>query len=223
MPLFGRSKNDKLTSSNLNNELPPSPPTSEAPSSINSGAGRNNLKRDENGNTVTTTTTTTTTTVTGGSHSQSNPTVNGSTVSSNDSGYQSQRSAGNIGEERKNGGYDAPNVPQRHEMRDYQQSNAAGSGPSNPNFSRPMGTTDGIKAAMHGIHGAGEVLRGTLNSAVDRTMNQPPEVVAQNQAIASNGRQEISNQPGNRMAHHVRRRSGNAGSLPAVDERTRIL
>ena len=152
MPLFGRSKNDKLPSSNLNNELPPSPPTSEAPSSINSGAGKNNLKRDENGNTVTTTTTTTTTTITGGSHSQSNPTVNGSTVSSYDSGYQSQRSGGYNADEHRNGGYDAPSVPRRHEMRDYQQSNAAGYGPTNPNFSRPIGTTDGIKAAMHGIH-----------------------------------------------------------------------
>lgn len=154
MPLLHRSKRDKAPLANLTGELPPSPPTSEAPSSINSGGADSNTRGGlgNNNQTVTTTTTTTTTTVAGGTHTQSEPKFNDNTIGSNDSGYQGLRSSGYPGQEPRSGGYDAPNVPRRNEMREYQQNNAAGFAPSSPNYSRPMGATESLKAAAHGIH-----------------------------------------------------------------------
>ncbi|MCJ1478186.1 hypothetical protein MMC13_006862 [Lambiella insularis] len=219
MPLLHRSKKDREPPLNLRGDLPPSPP-----SSFNSGGANSSVQGGSGNNqTVTTTTTTTTTTTAGGTYTQSEPRSNVSNIGSTDSGYQGSYSSSYAAEEPRNGGYDAPNVPRRSEMREHQQNNAAGFGPSSPNYSRPMGTTESLKAAAHGIHGAGEVLRGTFNSAIDRGLNQPSDVVDYNRNVALNGRQEINSQPGHRMGHHIRRRSGSANPLPAVDERTQII
>lgn len=43
----------------------------------------------------------------------------------------------------------------------------------------------------HTIQGAGETLRGTVNSAVDRRFNEQPATVAAHQQIAEQGRREI--------------------------------
>jgi len=61
-----------------------------------------------------------------------------------------------------NHGYEAPNIPPRNNMRNqYSENGGAGYGSgygppspnsSSPNFSRPRGTVEGIKAAAHGIH-----------------------------------------------------------------------
>ena len=46
--------------------------------------------------------------------------------------------------------------------------------------------------------GAGETLRGTLNSSVDRRFNAPPDKVAQHEQVANVGQQEIS---GGKLLH----------------------
>jgi hypothetical protein len=61
--------------------------------------------------------------------------------------------------------YNAPSIPQQSPMRQHQQDNAAGfptnsshppasdtAATSSPNFSRPRGGVEGIKAMAHGIH-----------------------------------------------------------------------
>jgi hypothetical protein len=48
-----------------------------------------------------------------------------------------------------------------------------------------------LKTAAAGIHGAGETLRGTINSAVARRTGAPNEVVAAHDTVAAKGRQEI--------------------------------
>jgi hypothetical protein len=69
------------------------------------------------------------------------------------------------------------------------------------------------------MQGAGEVLRGGLNTAVDRLAQQPTEVVQQSRNVALQGRQEMhqAHRPG-QTGGSVERRP-----LPSVDERTRIL
>lgn len=48
-----------------------------------------------------------------------------------------------------------------------------------------------IKTAAAGIHGAGETLRGTLNSTIDRRLGAAPESIAAHDAVADRGRMEI--------------------------------
>lgn len=56
-------------------------------------------------------------------------------------------------------------------------------------------TLANLKAAAHGIHGAGEALRGTFNSTVDRRFGRDdPAVHAKNQAVIDAGRSEIESQ-----------------------------
>jgi len=73
----------------------------------------------------------------------------------------------------------------------------------------------------HLTQGAGEVLRGTLNSAVERSLNQPPEVVQHYRDIAYDGKREIKD--GHRPGHHMGPTGGSARPMPAVDERTTNL
>ncbi|KAH7389694.1 hypothetical protein DE146DRAFT_620147 [Phaeosphaeria sp. MPI-PUGE-AT-0046c] len=56
-------------------------------------------------------------------------------------------------------------------------------------------TIANLKAAVHGIHGAGEALRGTFNSTVDRRFERGDSTVhAKNQAVIDAGRSEIESQ-----------------------------
>ncbi|KAL9034180.1 MAG: hypothetical protein Q9180_005550 [Flavoplaca navasiana] len=54
-----------------------------------------------------------------------------------------------------------------------------------------QGTLQGLKSAAIGIHGAGETLRGTLNSAVDRRTGAPAERLAEHDRVLAAGRQEM--------------------------------
>ncbi|EAT87606.2 hypothetical protein SNOG_05215 [Parastagonospora nodorum SN15] len=56
-------------------------------------------------------------------------------------------------------------------------------------------TLASLKAAAHGIHGAGEALRGTFNNTVDRRFAPADSAVhAKNQAVIEAGRSEIESQ-----------------------------
>ncbi|KAJ3525371.1 hypothetical protein NM208_g11671 [Fusarium decemcellulare] len=59
-------------------------------------------------------------------------------------------------------------------------------------------TIDNLKSAAAGIHGAGETLRGTLNSTVDKHFGANPKAMDKNQAAIDAGRYEIEN----RMFYH---------------------
>jgi hypothetical protein len=63
--------------------------------------------------------------------------------------------------------------------------------PTSQNFFRPTSLAGGIKAAVAGVHGAGETLRGSFNAAVDRTTNEPEHVTARHNAVAMAGKNEI--------------------------------
>jgi len=65
---------------------------------------------------------------------------------------------------------------------------------------RKQGTLTNLKAAAHGIHGAGEALRGTFNDTFDRRFTPADNAVhAKNRAIIDAGRSEIDSQ---QFAHH---------------------
>ncbi|KAF7508288.1 hypothetical protein GJ744_009433 [Endocarpon pusillum] len=54
------------------------------------------------------------------------------------------------------------------------------------------GTFQNLKVAAAGIHGAGETLRGTLNSSIDRHIGHaPPEKLAAHQQVLAHGASEI--------------------------------
>jgi len=61
------------------------------------------------------------------------------------------------------------------------------------NYSRPASksTFANLKSAAAGIHGAGETLRGTLNSSVDRHFGGSSAAIEKNQAAIEAGRYEI--------------------------------
>ncbi|UZP39473.1 hypothetical protein NXS19_007289 [Fusarium pseudograminearum] len=61
------------------------------------------------------------------------------------------------------------------------------------NYSRPASksTFANLKTAAAGIHGAGETLRGTLNSTVDKHFGGTPAAIEKNQAAIEAGRYEI--------------------------------
>ncbi|WKT50268.1 hypothetical protein QSH57_015216 [Fusarium oxysporum f. sp. vasinfectum] len=63
------------------------------------------------------------------------------------------------------------------------------------NYSRPANksTFANLKSAAAGIHGAGETLRGTLNSSVDKHFGGTPQAIEKNQAAIDAGRYEIDN------------------------------
>lgn len=120
---------------------------------------------------------------------------------------------GNQAHSRMDGDY-GPSVPERSALRtpDRPDRNAS----SSPNFSYPHpaptsrgpGTIQNLKVAAAGIHvrtilqnlkfclliihqGAGETLRGALNSSVDRRFHAPPDTVAKHDEVAASGRSEI--------------------------------
>jgi len=174
MPLLHRPKKDKVAAPIPSSELPPSPPASNSRNSFNSSGVNSSSARNENqGNVVVTTTTTTvTTTTTNAGPHKSEPHVE----SRNQGDYNSSTSdfsgAGPYGSESRhsdynrgeptNHGYEAPHIPPRNNLSNqYPENGGAGYGSSygppdpnssSPNFSRPRGTVEGVKAAAHGIH-----------------------------------------------------------------------
>ncbi|PGG95528.1 hypothetical protein AJ79_10009 [Helicocarpus griseus UAMH5409] len=52
------------------------------------------------------------------------------------------------------------------------------------------GVGHGLKAAVAGVHGVGEAIRGSATAAVDRVANEP-EGVRRNEAIAREGEREV--------------------------------
>lgn len=54
-------------------------------------------------------------------------------------------------------------------------------------------TISNLKMAAAGIHGAGEALRGTVNSVVDRRLGADQETMKKNEAAIQAGRYEIEN------------------------------
>ncbi|KAI1338357.1 hypothetical protein F5Y15DRAFT_126553 [Xylariaceae sp. FL0016] len=62
-----------------------------------------------------------------------------------------------------------------------------------PDPSRPRSTLQNLKSAAAGIHGAGETLRGTLNSVVDERFSSDPRAHEKNQAALTRGQYEIEN------------------------------
>ena len=50
-----------------------------------------------------------------------------------------------------------------------------------------------LKSAAASIHGAGETIRGTLNSTVDRHLGADPKAMEKNQAAIETGRFEMEN------------------------------
>jgi len=52
-------------------------------------------------------------------------------------------------------------------------------------------TIASLKTAAAGIHGAGEALRGALNSELDKRTGAPPEAIAAHNAVIDRGRAEI--------------------------------
>ncbi|KAL8991683.1 MAG: hypothetical protein Q9169_007747 [Polycauliona sp. 2 TL-2023] len=60
-----------------------------------------------------------------------------------------------------------------------------------PQQQHNQGTLQGLKNAAVGIHGAGETLRGTLNSAVDRRTGAPAERLAEHDRVLAAGRHEM--------------------------------
>ena len=66
------------------------------------------------------------------------------------------------------------------------------------------------RCVLTGLKGAGETLRGTFNSAVDRRFNAPPEQIAAHNQVAQGGRAEIDSGHFN----HNGRQAGGVGSGP---------
>ncbi len=107
------------------------------------------------------------------------------------------------------------------------------------NFSRPKfagtadstghhGKRDGIKSAAIGLRGAGDALRGTINSAAAKMMHDE-EDYARQKAIQEHGLRDMEKSGytvDSSGAHRVRRRSGSQGlrsgangrSMGTVDE-----
>ncbi|KAI4270694.1 MAG: hypothetical protein L6R38_007043 [Xanthoria sp. 2 TBL-2021] len=60
-----------------------------------------------------------------------------------------------------------------------------------PQQQHNQGTLQGLKNAAIGIHGAGETLRGTLNSAIDRRTGAPAERLMEHDRVLAAGRHEM--------------------------------
>lgn len=64
-----------------------------------------------------------------------------------------------------------------------------------PNGLGPTKTIDNLKRAAAGVHGAGDLLRGTFNSSIDKCFHEPDSPATQkNEAILERGRYETENQ-----------------------------
>ncbi|KAF2025444.1 hypothetical protein EK21DRAFT_76404 [Setomelanomma holmii] len=82
-------------------------------------------------------------------------------------------------------------------------------------------TIANLKAAAHGIHGAGEALRGTFNSSIDRRFAPADSFVhTKNQATIDAGRAEIESQ---NFAHRPRPPAADAPPVPPVPNKTAYM
>ncbi|KAL8733744.1 MAG: hypothetical protein Q9166_001938 [cf. Caloplaca sp. 2 TL-2023] len=205
-PLTQRNSN---TDSGYGGSDPSVTEPSNAPPSL---TGSDESRNDNNNQTVTTTTTTTTTTTSGGQ--PLNTTVENNGPQSSD--YNSRAEGGGSPPipVRSSLRDRSPNPPMQQgtanaPIRD--RSPIGGTSPSGrKNFSYPnrgggvmggqqmtpqqqhnQGTLQGLKSAAIGIHGAGETLRSTLNSAVDRHTGAPAEKMIDHERALAAGRQEM--------------------------------
>ncbi|QSZ31102.1 hypothetical protein DSL72_000663 [Monilinia vaccinii-corymbosi] len=93
---------------------------------------------------------------------------------------------------------------------------------ANVNFSRPGGKRESISNAARGIHGAGEALRGSVNSAIAGGFGDQQDL-EQNRAIKEQGLKDLTNSGLREKAGHIlKRRSGgiaNGSHLGVVGER----
>ncbi|KAL8786105.1 MAG: hypothetical protein Q9213_002968 [Squamulea squamosa] len=186
-------------------------PSSHVPPSL-TGSDESRADRDNNNNqTVTTTTTTTTTTTSGGQP------INSSVENNGPSSDYNNRSEGGgsppipIRSSLRDRSPNPPPMQQGNPGPIRDRSPIGGTSPSGrTNFSYPnrgggvmggqqmtpqqqhnQGTLQGLKSAAIGIHGAGETLRGTLNSAIDRHTGAPAEKMVDHERVLAAGRQEM--------------------------------
>ncbi|KAM3069172.1 hypothetical protein ACMFMG_010692 [Clarireedia jacksonii] len=86
-------------------------------------------------------------------------------------------------------------------------------GSSSVNFSRPGGKRDNLLAAAKGIHGAGEALRGTVNSAIAGGFGDQRDL-EKNRMIKEQGMREYTSSGFREKAEgKLRRKSGNVNSV----------
>jgi hypothetical protein len=81
---------------------------------------------------------------------------------------------------------------------------------------RPQSTIQSLKFAAAGIHGAGETLRGALNSNIDRRTGASEAQMAKHNAVLERGRQEIE-------TGHFQRASNNSLNSSAVSEPEELM
>ncbi|KAL8992311.1 MAG: hypothetical protein Q9188_007618 [Gyalolechia gomerana] len=191
-----------------------------SPSLTGSDESRNN-PNDQNATVTTTTTTTTTTTSGGGGLNttiENNNNDNNAPQNQSENGSRNEQGGSPPIPMRSSLRDRSPNPPMQGSgnstIRD--RSPIPGTSPSSrTNFSYPnrgpfvqsappppqqqqpqpphaqQSTLQGLKSAAVGIHGASETLRGTLNSAVDRHTNAPPDILAEHERTIQGGRQEM--------------------------------
>lgn len=79
---------------------------------------------------------------------------------------------------------------------------------TNVNFSRPGGKRESLASAARGIHGAGEALRGSVNSVIAGGLGDQKDL-EQNRAIKEQGMKDLTNSGFREKAgNRLRRRSG---------------
>ncbi|KAL8914875.1 MAG: hypothetical protein Q9172_006994 [Xanthocarpia lactea] len=184
--------------------------SSHVPPSL-TGSDESHADRDNNNQTVTTTTTTTTTTTSGGQPLNTTVENNGPSSDYNNRNEGSGSPPIPIRSSLRDRSPNPPSMLPGNAGPAQDRISIGGTSPSGrTNFSYPnrgggfmgaqqmtpqqqhnQGTLQGLKNAAIGIHGAGETLRGTLNSAVDRRTGAPPEKLAEHDRVLAAGRQEM--------------------------------
>jgi hypothetical protein len=92
-------------------------------------------------------------------------------------------------------------------------------GSSSVNFSRPGGKRENLLAAAKGLHGAGEALRGTVNSAIAGGFGDQRDL-EKNRMIKEQGMREYTSSGFRERAEgKLRRKSGNVNSVGVGAER----
>ncbi|TID27763.1 Sphingolipid C9-methyltransferase 2 [Venturia nashicola] len=81
---------------------------------------------------------------------------------------------------------------------------------------RPQSTLQSLKFAAAGIHGAGETLRGALNSNIDRRTGASEAQLAKHNAVLDRGRQEIE-------TGHLQRPSNSSMGSSSVSEPEELM
>ncbi|KAL9027519.1 MAG: hypothetical protein Q9196_003965 [Gyalolechia fulgens] len=188
------------------------------PSLISSDESRNN-PNDSNA-TVTTTTTTTTTTTSGGNGGGPSATIENANApqDQSDYGFSNEQGGSPPIPTRSSLRDRSPNPPTMQGSGNnaiQDRSPMPGTSPGRTNFSYPnrgpfvqsapptqqqqqqqqqqaqQSTLQGLKSAAIGINGASETLRGTINSAVDRHTNAPPDILAEHERTIQGGKHDM--------------------------------